>query len=1141
MNDSTPSLKEDAISKIPALQVLQALGYSYLSPERALELRGGRRGNVLLEAVLEAQLRRSNRIVYRGEEYAFSEANIQAAIQALKTVVYDGLVRTNEQVYDLLCLGKSMQQSIGGDMKSFTLRYVDWEHPENNVYHVTEEFAVERTGSHETRRPDIVFFVNGIPFGVIECKSPSTPTDGMEDPVETAISQQLRNQREDETPGLFVFAQILFALAKNSAKYGTVGTPKKFWSVWKEDLDETRLKAIVDRSLREDSGLPAPNPGQRDTVPLDSREQRSAQNAVPRRISDEESGGQVYADMLEDSPNEFSESALSENARESRGTTSLSRGRGGSAPTLTEEAGGYELGSRVPTAQDRALVSLCDPERLLELVRRYTVFDAGERKVARYQQYFSVESIMYRIRGRDEAGRRQGGVVWHTQGSGKSLTMVFLAKALSMTPEVVDHKIVVVTDRVDLDEQIEGTFRQTGHEVERARSGWNLGDLLCRGGAQIITTVIDKFEAAVGRSDVRNDSSDIFVLVDESHRSQYGPRHAKMRKALPNACYIGFTGTPLMRREKNTAVKFGGIIEPSYPIQQAVEDRAVVPLLYEGRHVPQDVDRVPLDTWFEKYTAQLTPEQRADLKRKCSGTPQVQKSRQTIMRIAWDISTHYRDTWQGTSARGQLVTMSKAAALRYKEFLDEFGMVSSEVLISGPDDREGNEDVFDENTEEVVRFWKRMMAKYGSEREYNRQIINAFKNSDQPEIIIVVDKLLTGFDAPCNTVMYLHKRLAGHNLLQAIARVNRLAEGKDFGYIIDYCGVLGALDEALNLYGGLPEALEDFDQEDVRDAMTDISREVAKLPQRHAELQDIFKDVSNKADEEAYEIHLADEALRSRFYERLSAFARTLQIALSSVQFLEATPEATIRRYKNDLKYFCALRTSVRRRYAEAVDFRDYERRIQKLIDTHVGTSEVEMLTGLVDIFDADAFEKEVERIHGAASKADTIAHRTKRTLKEQWEKEDPAFYKKFSTLIEEAIEAFHQHRISDAEYLKKVTEILNHVRNHTDSDIPNDLTPGSVPAAFFGEISEPFGKYKLDEGRRQELEVRASTDIDRIVRELRIVNWESNTDVQNRMRNAIEEKLFELKDEYGIDLSFEDIDEIMEKCLDIAKVRYAS
>jgi type I restriction enzyme R subunit len=1103
------TIDEDAVSQAPALQVLQALGYVYLTPAEALERRGGRRGTVILDAVLEKQLRKINRITTKGEEHAFSEANLQSAVQALKSEPYDGLIRTNEKLYDLLCLGKAMQQSIYGDSKSFTLNYIDWEHPENNAFHVTEEFAVERSGSHEARRPDLVLFVNGIPFAIIECKSPT-----VKDAIEQAISQHLRNQRDDEVPHLFLYAQVLLALSKNEARYATVGTAARFWSAWKEDVDEAELQSMVDRSL------PVGVPRSRGSLP-----DASARMAPPAR----DAGAEAAAGL----PPE-----------------------GG---TLTEVPAEHATSTRLPTPQDRALVALCRPGRLLELSRRFILFEAGEKKIARYQQYFCVRTIMARIRQRDEAGRRQGGVVWHTQGSGKSLTMVFLAKALALAPDLADHKIVIVTDRIDLDDQIHKTFMQTGHEPVQARSGWGLGELLTSAKAQIITTIIDKFEAALGKAEVRNESPNIFVLVDESHRSQYGPRHAKMRKALPNACYIGFTGTPLLQREKNTAVTFGGLIQPSYTIQQAVEDGAVVPLLYEGRHVPQDVDAVPLDTWFEKYTEGLTPEQRADLKRKCSGTSQVQKSKQTIMRIAWDVSRHYRDTWQGTPYRGQLVTMSKAAALRYKGFLNEFGMVSCEVLISGPDDREGNEDVFDENTDEVIRFWKQMMAKYGSEKEYNRQLINAFKHGEQPEIIIVVDKLLTGFDAPCNTVMYLHKPLAGHSLLQAIARVNRLCEGKDFGYIIDYYGVLGKLDEALDLYGELPGALAGFDQEEIQEALSDIRREVAKLPQRHAELWDTFKSLPNQHDEEAFEVHLGDEARRSAFYERLALFARTLQVALSSVSFIETTTAATIERYRGDLRFFCSLRTAVRRRYAEVVDFREYERRVQKLIDTHVGTREVESLTGLVNIFNAEAFEKEVERIHGAASKADTIAHRTKRTLSEKWEKEDPAFYKKFSRMIEETIEAFHQHRISDAEYLSKVTEVLRQVRDHTDTDIPPDLTPGTVPAAFYGEICEALGKYtpqaangtvleaQEEAGRyttgpgRPPLAVRASLEIDRIVRELRIVNWQNNPDVKNRMRTAIEDMLFGLKDEYGIAITFEDIDEVMEKCLEIARVRYPS
>ena len=1114
MNYSTPFLTEVRISQVPALQVLQNLGYTYFSPSEALELRGGRMANVILDGILADKLRQINSIEFRGETHAFSEGNIQAAIQALKSEPFDGLIRTNEKLYDLLCLGKAMQQSIYGDIKSFTLNYIDWEHPERNAFHVTEEFFVERTGSHEIRRPDLVLFVNGIPFAVIECKSPK-----LKDPIGQAISQQIRNQKPDEIPHLFLYAQILLVLSKTQARYATVGTPAKFWSVWKEaDFDEDEIRELVNRPL--------------------SAAGKDRLFGVGELHED---SGQYFAALA-------------------------------------------DAGERAVTDQDRALVCLCRPDRLLELARRFIIFDAGEKKIARYQQYFCVKNILARIglgretvdvsrlRGSDsatsasgragapdpgaeasgrlppedgtqagQAKRRRGGVVWHTQGSGKSLTMVFLAKSLAMEPEIDDHKVVIVTDRVDLDDQIFKTFTQAGHEVVQARSGWNLGNLLESPKAQIITTVIDKFEAAVGKIGVRNDSPNIFVLVDESHRSQYGPRHAKMRKALPNACYIGFTGTPLMRREKNTAAKFGGIIEPSYTIQQAVDDHAVVPLLYEGRHVPQDADAVPLDTWFEKYTEELTPEQRADLKRKCSGTNQLQKSKQTIMRVAWDVSTHYRDTWQGTPYKGQLVTMSKASALRYKEFLDEFGMVSSEVLISGPDDREGNDDVFDQNRDEVVRFWRRMMARYGSEREYNRQIINAFKNSDHPEIIIVVDKLLTGFDAPRNTVLYLHKPLDGHNLLQAIARVNRLYEGKDFGYIIDYYGVLGKLDEALNLYGGLPKALADFDDEDVAAALTDVSREIEQLAQRHSDLWDLFKGIPNKYDEEAFELHLADEALRHRFYERLSVFARTLQIALSSVRFYETTPEARIEQYRGDLKFFCNLRTAVRRRYAEAVDFQEYERRIQKLIDTHVGTEEVEKLTALVNIFDADAFEKEVEKVHGTASKADMIAHRTKKTLKEKWEKDDPAFYKKFSALVEEAIEAFRQRRISDTEYLKQVTELLHHVRNRTGDDIPDDLRGRAVAVAFFGTMEERLATYEYEGVDPVAVRAEASLGIDDIIQELRIVNWEKDTDVQNRMRTAIEDFLFELKDRHGIDLSFDDIDDIMEKCIEIAKVRYPS
>src|SRR5206468_8079769 len=260
-------------------------------------------------------------------------------------------------------------------------------------------------------------------------------------------------------------------------------------------------------------------------------------------------------------------------------------------------------------------------------------------------------------------------------------------------------------------------------------------------------------------------------------------------------------------------------------IRKAVEDKAVVPLLCEGRDVEQRVDRESIDRWFDIITGNLTKEQKADLKKKFTTTDQLNKAEQKVREIALDISMHYRDNWQGTPYKAQLVTQDKSTALLYKKYLDEFGKVSSDVLISGPDDREGNEEVEEENLPAVQQFWKKMMAKHGSEEQYNKNIINSFKSGDAPEIIIVVDKLLTGFDAPRNTVLYLTRQLKDHTLLQAIARVNRLFEGKDFGYIIDYRGVLQNLNQAFDLYG----QLADFDRRDLQGTLTDVAAEIGKL------------------------------------------------------------------------------------------------------------------------------------------------------------------------------------------------------------------------------------------------------------------------------------------------------------------------
>jgi type I restriction enzyme R subunit len=384
-------------------------------------------------------------------------------------------------------------------------------------------------------------------------------------------------------------------------------------------------------------------------------------------------------------------------------------------------------------------------------------------------------------------------------------------------------------------------------------------------------------------------------------------------------------------------------------------------------------------------------------------------------------------------------------------------------------------------------------------------------------------------------VLYLARGLKGHGLLQAVARVNRLWEGKDFGYVIDYYGVLSELGDALELYGALPE----FDQEDLEDALTDIRQEIEKLPQKHSELWDIFKSVKNRMDEEAYELELAKEDVRQKFYTKLSAYSRALGIALSTVQFNLETPEEKIERYKKDLAFFQKLRVSVKKRYSDEIDYKEYEAKVQKLINTHVSSEEILQITPPVNIFEQEKFQAEVEKLQTAASKADTIAHRTKRTITEKME-EDPYFYRRFSKILEEAIEAYREQRISDAEYLSRVTEIMNSVVNRVGDDLPSVLKNQDVAKAFYGVVNEVLTRLSLSGNESKEIAARAALQIDEIIRRNKVVDWIANLDAQNAMRNEIDDYLYELREESGIELSLDDMDLIVENSIDIAKARYA-
>lgn len=1070
------SFKEDHISQIPALQMLQKLGYEYLTPDEALIMRGGKLSNVLLEDVLRSQLRRINSIrVNRNKEELFSEQNIDNGVLAMRNITMaEGYLSGNEAVYNMLTLGKTFEQSIDGDKKSYTMRYIDWEHPERNVFHVTEEFAVMRTGSTDTYRPDIVLFVNGIPLVVIECKRPD-----IKGACDQAISQHLRNQKDDGIRGLYVYSGLLLCIGNSYGAYATTGTPAKFWSKWKEmflskDEEEryaTHLHELVNRPLE------------------DSKKERL--------FSGRFHYVRTYFDAMEQ-----------------------------------EEI--------LPTEQDRYLYSMCRPERLLELIHNFTIYDDGIKKLARYQQFFTVKEIITRVKPIDN-GKRHGGVVWHTQGSGKSLTMVMLAQAIVQEKQIRNPRIVMVTDRTDLDSQITKTFRKCGRDVVNATTGAVLVDLLENETDAVITTIINKFETAVKRMKRPLTNPNIFILIDEAHRSQYKEMAIKMDKVLPNACKIAFTGTPLMKKEKNTARTFGGIIRPVYTVRQAVEDGAVVPLLYEGRIVPQTVHEGAIDDFFTKVCEDLNEYQTADLKKKYSRTDFVNQTEQRVYSIAWNVSEHFRDNWQGTKFKAMLVTPRKSIAVMYKKYLDEIGMVSSEVLITPPDTREGEETPYGNTSEDVKDYWKKMMDEHGSPKKYQDNIISRFKKQEQPEILIVVDKLLTGFDEPKVVVMYIDRKLNGHTLLQAVARVNRVCDDKEFGYIIDYYGVLKELDNALELYSDYDEE----ERQEFQNVMPSVSTEIEKLPQKYSDLWDLFKEVVNKRDLEAYAQSLRMEDRRQEFYERLTAYASCLKIALSTREFHENTSETEIKRYKDDLNMFVKLRSAVQLRFSDKIDYRQYESQIQKLINRHVESGSVKTVTELVNIFDTEAFEKEVEKITGTAAKADTIASRTSKFITENMDA-DPVFYKKFSQLLKETIAAYEQGRIDEQEYLKRVLKYKDDILTHTDNELPKELQQNNAAKAYYGLALETYQRafgddvqidlkrLALDTARTFDTIINRKLIVDGCV----LVDWQLKSDIIGRMKIELEDYLIdEVKRKYELAFSFDDMDTIIDGCVDVAKL----
>jgi type I restriction enzyme R subunit len=1054
-------------SQLPAIELLIAMGYKYISAEEALRQRGGDTSNFILSGIAVQSLMNINRYESGGVEYQFSEKDVRDSIDELEHIQYEGLIDTSQKIFNTIMPtsgGKTIKISNDGRMLSKNFRFIDFQNPQNNTFHITAEFVAS---GKQNIRPDIVCFVNGIPFAIIENKKSSVA-------VSEALSQMNRNQGPEFCPKLFTYPQLLVGTNSKEFLYGTTGTPNKFYALWKEKNEtkeelNTRIQVFISQKI----------------------------------------DAEIYEQILND---------------------------------LNGHTFGHKQKTeRLPTEQDRGICALFEPVRLLDLTKNYILFDAGVKKLSRYQQYFAIQKMLTRIAETETTPanitRRCGGLVWHTQGSGKSLTMVMFVKALIEDPHINNPRVIIVTDRKDLDRQIKDTFKNCNlkKEVIQATSGENLLQLIRDKNLAVVTTLIHKFDSAarkkVGFIDV---DQNIFVLVDEAHRTQNGIANLEMNRIIPNACYIGFTGTPLMRSEKESWRKFGGYID-KYTIDDALSDKIILPLIYEGRYVDLIQNEEQVNKHADRVAEEITNKYQLNIDSKYVQQIQKQITAEVIKNnphrieeIALDIEKHYVKMFQNSGLKAQIVAPSKYSAILFQKFFQTRGNIRTAVIIS---DEHDDGDETDTHKKEVVDYLETIKENHSSVTKFEKDAIDSFKhNEDGIEIIIVVDKLLTGFDAPCNTVLYLAKDLRDHNLLQAIARVNRLYENKKLpktsGYIIDYSENAKNIDTAMKLFGN-------YDECDVKSTLVDVSDKIHELEANYSNLLDIFKGIENASDDEVFLQLLEDEPRRELFYKSLSTFIRTLNECFILQDFVHAFPHLDV--YTKELKKFIELRKTASLKYADRIDLSEYRQSLITILDKYVDARGVELLTQQINITDREQFEEAIDTLGSDKSKAEAIAAQTQRTISERMES-DPEFYERFSKKVSEILLKMREGKLADIAALKQLRNVESDVVNKKDETLPEKITAKKGYDIYYRNLRNEFTNFEISEDEFITIVV----DIVNIIKQEAIVDWYKNIDVKRQIMNAIDDYLYDVvKKEKKIELTEEHMKNIINSALTLAENNY--
>ena len=1000
-----------------------ALGYAYLGHWQD---RSGNR-NVEREHITDWLKRqgRSDKII----DKALFELNKAAALGGSKTL-YDA----NRETYGLLRYGVKVQPGVGE--QTVTIWLIDWENPGNNDFAIAEEVTVS---GENTKRPDLVLYVNGIALGVLELKrSTVSVTEG--------IRQNLDSQKKEFIQPFFATVQLVMAGNDTEGlRYSVIETSEKYWLHWKET--EAHPSADDNPLLRE-------------------------------------------------------------------------------------------------------LSQLCGKERLLEIIHDFVVFDAGVKKICRHNQYFGVKAAQARVK------RREGGIIWHTQGSGKSLTMVWLAKWIR--EHVTDARVLLITDRTELDEQIEKVFKGVSEDLHRTKSGTDLVRVLNTSDEWLIASLIHKFGASEEgdvdkfvediRSHLPKDfhaKGDIFVFVDECHRTQSGKLHDAMKALLPGAMLIGFTGTPLLKSDKQRSIETFGPYIHAYKYDEAVSDGVVLDLRYEARDIDQNItSQAKIDQWFDLKTRGLTDVAKAQLKQRWGTMQRVLSARDRLDKIVADIQfdMEMRDRLKSGRGNAMLVSGSIYSACRFFDLFQRTELAGKCAIVTSYRPAPANikgEETGEGRTEKLLQHdaYRKMLATYFNEPEetamhkvecFEQEVKKRFIDEPgQMKLLIVVDKLLTGFDAPSATYLYIDKQMQDHGLFQAICRVNRLdGDDKEYGYIIDYKDLFRSLKQSIKDYTG--EAFDGYDKADVEGLLKDrLQQGRERLEERREATKALCEPVEPPHDTAAYLHYFCaasnarqlknNEPKRVAFYKQVAAFLRAYA-NLANEMREAGYSDAEAQEIKAEVDHYEKVRQEIKLASGDYIDLKVYEPAMRHLLDTYIRAEESEQLSGFDDLtlvqLIVERGEEAVEALPAGIRKsraavAETIENNVRRLIIDETEV-NPKYYENMSELLEALIRQRKQEAIHYKEYLAQIVDLTRKInRPETQASYPVSINNAALRALFDNLVvlvpaaREPLGT-ELDVDVR-EAKVLA---LDRAVRRVKKADWRGNRLKEREVLNAIHSEL---------------------------------